>query len=113
MPEPQTNGHAPVDADADLLASLRQRVEALTAQRDELQSQMDEITPHLKRYEKAILALEGKPLGNPSHAAPRTAMTARRHAAAGPRNLTASASARNAWRVSRPRCARLPPTATT
>lgn len=64
MPEPQSNGHGPTPADEDakMVASLRKRVEALAAQRDELQAQMDEITPHLRRYEKAILALEGQPI---------------------------------------------------
>jgi hypothetical protein len=65
MPDHGSNGHAAVDPDDAATAPLRERLAALTAQRDELQVQMDEITPQVRRYEKAILALEGKPLGNP------------------------------------------------
>ena len=45
-----------------MLAGLRKRVDALQAQRDELQAPDRLITPHLRRYEKAILALEGQPI---------------------------------------------------
>lgn len=68
MPETQqtlatSNGHAAsLQHDDAIVAAIRVQADALEARRAELQEQLDEITPQLRRYEKAILALQGEPL---------------------------------------------------
>ena len=60
---PAENGRAPAALDDEqIVAAIRVQVDALEAQRAELQAQLDEITPQLRRYEKAMLAILGEPL---------------------------------------------------
>jgi ribosomal protein S25 len=58
-----SNGHAPLlTGDESIIATIQVQVDQLEARRAELQAQLDEITPQLRRYEKAVTALRGEPL---------------------------------------------------
>ena len=60
---PTSNGHAAtLHHDDQIVALIRVQADALEAKRAELQAALDEITPQLKRYEKALLAIQGEPL---------------------------------------------------
>lgn len=52
-----SNGHAPM-FDQGLITDIRDRIGALNVRRDELKEQLSELDAAVKRYEKAILALE-------------------------------------------------------
>lgn len=58
----ETNGRATLGADDEIVAAIRVQADALEARRVELQAQLDEITPQLQRYQKAIKAMQGEPL---------------------------------------------------
>jgi hypothetical protein len=45
------------------VAGLRSEMEALEREREQLQRQLDRVTPELRKREKAIAILEGRPLG--------------------------------------------------
>lgn len=60
---PASNGHAAsLHHDDEIVAAIRVQADALEARRQELQSQLDEITPALRRYQRAIASILGEPL---------------------------------------------------
>ena len=63
----QGNGHAAsLSVDERIVEEIRAQADVLEARRAELQSQLDEITPQLQRYQKAIKAILGEPLRHQS-----------------------------------------------
>jgi hypothetical protein len=66
--EPAANGHPGITGDEAIIAAIEQKRVALHVRAEELKAELATITPELKRYEKAIAAIRGEPLGNPQKA---------------------------------------------
>lgn len=58
----QSNGRVLSPIDDGIAQAIQKQLDGLEAQRAELQSALDEITPQLQRYQKALKAILGEPL---------------------------------------------------
>jgi hypothetical protein len=76
--EASNNGHH-VDQDEEMIAMLRKAIGVRKARIAELQQAMDDITPDLRRYERALALLTGatSPVGRPARQSPAKALKAR------------------------------------
>jgi hypothetical protein len=63
--EPTANGSPGLVGDDAIIAAIEQKRVGLYARAEELKAELAKITPELRRYEKAIMAIRGEPLGNP------------------------------------------------
>lgn len=63
--DPAANGAPPLQSDQDIIAAMEAQRAALAVRETELMAELAKITPEVRRYEKAIKAIKGEPLGNP------------------------------------------------